>query len=109
MRSRVRVDRCVAAIGALEVPVILRTVSCSQDSIRVRCRLVTRGILDCLNGAAARAEVVDTWPQIHGGWCHVIETAGVVLFVRSSLKIVRSLWHFSSYNLQISAFKRQIM
>jgi hypothetical protein len=77
----VHVDRCVVEIGVLEVPVILRAVSCSQDSIRVRCRQVIRGILDYLNGATARAEV-DTWPQLHRGWCHVTETAGVVRLVR---------------------------
>ena len=71
--SRVRIDRCVSAVRAVEVPLFLRARSYSNDtsvaSMWVRCRQVTPGVLDdlcCLPDVATAGGwvKVDTWPLL---------------------------------------------
>ena len=70
--GRVRVDQCVSAVGVLEVPVFLQSLSYSNDmsvaSITVGCHQATLGIVDDMSrlsyveGASGWAEVDSyTW------------------------------------------------
>ena len=54
VESREHVDQCASETGAVEVPVFLRTLSCSNDpsvaNVYIGCRQFTPGILDDLSG-----------------------------------------------------------
>ena len=80
-----RVDQCFSAVRAVEALVILRAVSCSNDTsvarMFVEWHQVIPGILDDLCSlpyvapASGGAEV-DTWPQIQSGCYHMTEIGG---------------------------------
>ena len=69
-RSRMRVDQCVSGIGALEVPVSLRNLSCSNDisvaRIWLGSRQVTHGIMDDLWGLPY-VTATGGWPRQNPG------------------------------------------
>jgi len=76
----VRVDQCVSAVRAVEVPVFLRTLSdTSVARMRVGHRHFPPGILDddlcCLPFVAAAGEwaKVGTVPLIHGVYHHMTD------------------------------------
>jgi len=84
-RSRVRVGQCVAAIGAVGVPVFLWILLCSNETSVARIRIaycqVTPGIMDdlCCVPYVATSDgwaEVDTWPLTPGVCCHLTEMRG---------------------------------
>jgi hypothetical protein len=71
----VRVDQCVCAIGAVEVPVFLRTFVFDDTPVtRIRAEH-DLCCLPCVAAASGNAEL-DIWPVIQGGCYRVIEVGG---------------------------------